>query len=172
MDWFLLIIRIVLYIIPMYLANSSAMVFGGKTPLDLNKNFVDGKPVFGKGKTFKGTFIGIATGTAAASIIFFALPDVVLSLKVNYIALGFLLALGAIVGDIVASFFKRRNNIPQGTEVLFLDQLDFVIGGMIFGSLVYVPDFYEVIVISVSTLIIHKITNFIAYKIRLKKVPW
>ena len=69
-------------------------------------------------------------------------------------------------------FFKRRNKINQGEEVLFLDQLDFVIGGMIFGSLIYAPEFYEIIFVGAITLIVHKASNFIAYKIKLKKVPW
>ena len=65
MDW----IVIALSIIPLYLANATAMLFGGKTPLDLNKQFLDSRPIFGKGKTFKGTFIGIFIGCLSAFLI-------------------------------------------------------------------------------------------------------
>ncbi|AJF60411.1 MAG: hypothetical protein QT03_C0001G0925 [archaeon GW2011_AR10] len=166
------IIKILLYIAPMYLANSTAMLFGGKKPLDLNKKFFDGKPILGKGKTFRGTAIGVLIGSATALAVSVLFEQQTLLLSENYLALGVLLSAGAIAGDIIASFFKRRNSIPQGTQVLFLDQLDFVFGGMIAGSIYYVPDFFEIIVISVLTLIIHKLSNFFAFKAKLKNVPW
>ncbi len=172
MDLAIFLIRIILYIAPLYLANSSAMIFGGSLPIDLNKRFIDGKPIFGRGKTFRGAFVGILIGGITALIISLLFPFYTEKITSGYLLLGFLLASGAIIGDIAGSFFKRRNNIPQGTEVLFLDQLDFVFGSMILGSFVYVPSFYEVVIICVTTLIIHKLTNYIAFKIKLKKVPW
>ncbi|MCR4335306.1 MAG: CDP-2,3-bis-(O-geranylgeranyl)-sn-glycerol synthase [archaeon] len=167
-----LIIKLIIYLAPMYFANSSAMLFGGKTPIDFGKNFLDGKRLFGDGKTFKGLFFGTLIGTIISAIILTFLPELTLLLTPNYLLLGFLLSGGALIGDIAGSFFKRRNEIKQGGEVLFLDQLDFVIGGMIIGSLVYVPTFYEIIYAIIITLIVHRASNFVAYKIKLKKVPW
>ncbi len=166
------IIKMIIYLGPMYFANSSAMFFGGKTPLDFGKKFSDGRRIFGKGKTFKGSFFGIAFGTLIGVLIFLVAPAYTLMLSKEYILLVLFITSGAIVGDIVASFFKRRHEIDSGEEVLFLDQLDFVIGGMLFGSILYVPDFYEVVFICVTTLIVHKVSNYVAYKIKLKKVPW
>ena len=167
-----MVLKLLLYIAPMYFANSSAMVLGGKTPIDFGKNFIDGKRLLGNGKTFKGTFLGIAIGTITGVIIYYFFPAATMTLSNEYVFLAFLLSTGAIVGDIVASFFKRRNDIKSGQEVLLLDQLDFVIGGMIFSSLLYVPGFYEILFVSIITLIVHKISNYVAFKIKLKKVPW
>ena len=36
------VIKLLIYLAPMYFANSSAMLFGGKTPLDFGKKFSDG----------------------------------------------------------------------------------------------------------------------------------
>ena len=166
-----IILKLLLYLAPMYFANSSAMLLGGKTPIDFGKTFFDGKPILGKGKTFRGLFFGIAMGTLVSFILTLVFPTET-TLFGNYLFLGFLLSSGALIGDLIASFFKRRNKINQGEEVLFLDQLDFVIGGMIFGSFIYTPDFYEIIFVGLITLIVHKASNFIAYKIKLKKVPW
>lgn len=166
------IIKLLLYIAPLYFANSSAMLSGGKTPLDLDRNFADGRPVFGRGKTFKGTLFGIAVGTGVSAILVITMPEVTGMLSKDYLLLGFLLSAGAIFGDIAASFFKRRSNITQGTQVFVVDQLDFVVGGMIFGSVLYVPQFYEMIIICIATLIIHRASNFVAFKIKLKGVPW
>ena len=44
----------------------------------------------------------------------------------NYVLLGFLVSVGAIVGDIAKSFAKRRMNFDSGAEVFGLDQLDFL----------------------------------------------
>ncbi|HZX34501.1 MAG TPA: CDP-2,3-bis-(O-geranylgeranyl)-sn-glycerol synthase [archaeon] len=166
------IMKLILYLAPMYFANSSAMLFGGKTPVDFGKKFFDGKPVFGKGKTFRGSFAGIAAGTIVAAAITQFFPEQAGLLGKDYIMLGFALSLGAIIGDMAASFFKRRNNIEPGKQVLFLDQLDFVMGGMIFGSAFYVPDFYEIIFVGVLTLAVHKASNYAAFRLKLKKVPW
>jgi CDP-2,3-bis-(O-geranylgeranyl)-sn-glycerol synthase len=166
------IIHILLYIMPFYVANSSAMILGGKTPLDLKKKFKDGNRILGDGKTFKGCFFGLLMGTITAIIINFAFNELTLELTSNYILLGFLISFGALLGDITASFFKRRNRISQGTEVLLLDQLDFVFGALILGSFFYIPNFYEILIICILTLFVHKTSNWIAFKFKLKKVPW
>ncbi|MFH1257269.1 MAG: CDP-2,3-bis-(O-geranylgeranyl)-sn-glycerol synthase [Candidatus Diapherotrites archaeon] len=163
---------IALYIAPMYIANSSAMIFGGRTPLDLNRKWVDGKPIFGSGKTFKGTAIGVISGTIVAFLINAAIPEITSLLTPEYVVLGFLLSFGAVAGDIVASFFKRRNNIKQGTPVLFLDQLDFVFGAAVFAGVIYLPSLYEFLIIGIATMVVHRVSNFVAFKLRIKKVPW
>ncbi len=165
-------LRIALYLAPMYFANSSAMLLGGKTPLDLGSRFLDGKPFLGKGKTFKGTILGIAAGTIASATIFFLFSEATLLLTANYLLLGFLLSVGAIAGDMIASFFKRRVGVQQGMEVLFLDQLDFVAGGAVLGSIVYIPSAGELLVAAIITLAAHKFSNYVAFKAKLKKVPW
>ncbi len=166
------VIAVALYVVPLYLANSCAMLFGGGMPLDLNRKWRDGRPVLGKGKTIRGGIAGIAAGSAGAVAIWAALPWIAGAYFSNYVLLGFLLSAGAIAGDATASFFKRRNNIPQGESVLFLDQLDCVMGGFVLGSVVHVPSFYEIIFICVITLVAHRIANWIAYAARIKKVPW
>lgn len=166
------ILKLVVLLLPMYVANSTAMLFGGKYPIDFNKRFFDGRAIFGPGKTFQGAIAGILLGTATSGVISVVFPQYAALLSPNYLFLGFLLSIGAIIGDLVASFFKRRSNIAPGTPVLFLDQLDFVVGGLVFGSIFFVPDFFELIIVCIVTLVSHKVSNFIAFKFKLKKVPW
>jgi CDP-2,3-bis-(O-geranylgeranyl)-sn-glycerol synthase len=166
------LIHILLYIMPFYIANSSAMILGGKTPLDLGKKFSDGTRILGDGKTFKGCFFGLLMGTITAVIINFVFNEFTAELTSNYILLGLTVSFGALLGDITASFFKRRSRIERGTEVLLLDQLDFVFGALILGSFFYVPNFYEILIICILTLFVHKTSNWIAFKFKLKNVPW
>jgi CDP-2,3-bis-(O-geranylgeranyl)-sn-glycerol synthase len=169
---FLQATKILLYIIPLYVANSTALILAGKTRIDLNTKWIDGKELLGKGKTIKGTLFGITTGTITAITINTLFPQTTTTFYENYILLGLLLSTGAILGDMTASFIKRRSGIKQGAPVFLLDQLDFVIGGIITASIIHTPTIPEIIIICTITIITHKTSNWIAYKTHLKKVPW
>ncbi len=166
------LLRIILYITPLYVANSSAMLLGGKTPLDFGNNFFDKKELFGKGKTWKGTVFGTLAGTIVAFLINLFVPEQTAMLASNYVLLGFLLSVGAIAGDIAGSFVKRRLSIGRGTPILLLDQLDFIAGGLLFGAAIAIPTLKEIVFIVALTLIAHRISNYIAFKVKIKKVPW
>ncbi|MBU2477191.1 CDP-2,3-bis-(O-geranylgeranyl)-sn-glycerol synthase [Candidatus Micrarchaeota archaeon] len=163
--------EMVLILIPLYIANSTAMFLGGKTRLDFSLNFPDNKPLLGEGKTIKGTFLGMLAGMLAVYLINYYFQGKVPIIE-NYFEYGILLAVGAILGDLIGSFIKRRMDIERGKPVLLLDQLDFVIFGVFLGSLIYSISAELFIVICVVTLIAHKLSNWIAFKIKLKKVPW
>ncbi len=165
------LIEIILILIPLYIANSSAMFLGGKTPIDFNQSFVDKKPFLGKGKTVKGTFLGILAGIIAVFLVDFYFQGKTPIIE-NYFLYGSLLSAGAIAGDLIGSFIKRRFNIERGKPVLLLDQLDFVVIGMLIGSLIHLVSIELFLLICVITLIAHRISNFIAFKFKLKKVPW
>jgi len=169
-------LRIALFIIPLYVANASAMIFGmllkSKTPLDFGINFIDKQPLLGKGKTWKGTFSGIILGTITAVAIFLLFPESTKYVAENYALAGFLIVLGAIAGDLLGSFIKRRLLIKSGAPTPILDQLDFVAGGYLFLSFLYLPSAEEFVFVCVFTVITHILTNYIAFKLGLKKVPW
>lgn len=158
--------------LPLYVANASAVVSGGKTPLDFNRTYSDGKPWFGNGKTWKGTFIGIGSGTlmGVSAHIFF--PEFTIQLSENYVLYAFLLSAGAIVGDIAGSFIKRRMNMKRGQPAHVLDQLDFVVGGILFSFLISKPDWSGLILLIMVTPFMHMAFNRLAFSLGLKKVPW
>jgi CDP-2,3-bis-(O-geranylgeranyl)-sn-glycerol synthase len=161
---------ILLYAIPLYVANSIPVVIHGKTPLDLNIK-LGGKPLFGKGKTIIGTLAGITSGTLIAAILAL-LSTHILNLIPNYIELAFYLSLGAILGDLVKSFFKRRFGIKSGEKWDLADQLDFILGGLLLACITRIPEYWVVIVLLIATFFIHRFTNWLAYIWKLKKVPW
>lgn len=165
-------VQIILFLLPLYFANSSAVLFGGKTPLDLNAKARDGRRLLGRGKTFKGTAGGIFIGSLAAVIITNLAPEQTALVFENYVLFGFIVSIGAMAGDIIASFLKRRANIESGKQVFLLDQLDFLIGGIIFGSIFFVPTVWQLIVMIAITLLAHRFFNWIAFKTQLKEVPW
>ena len=68
------ILSALIYIFPAYAANASAVVLGYGDPIDANKKFLDGKPILGKGKTWRGLFAGTCVGTLTGIILFSLFP--------------------------------------------------------------------------------------------------
>lgn len=81
------------------------------TPLDRGHLLPDGQPVFGTGKTLRGIVVSILCTTVIAS--FLAMDAV----------LGAALAAGAMAGDLLASFCKRRLRLPAHARAFGLDQI-------------------------------------------------
>jgi len=86
--------------------------------------------------------------------------------------LGFALSLGALSGDLLHSFIKRRLAISPGAPLPVADQLDFAVGALLFSVGVYPPPLLHAAIILIATPPIHLLTNFLAYLIGAKKTPW
>ena len=80
-------------------------------PLDLNRKFVDGKPLFGSSKTIRGVLIAIVV-TAAGALL--------LGLQFE---IGLLAGASAMAGDLFSSFVKRRLGLPPSSKATCLDQI-------------------------------------------------
>ncbi len=175
------VIRTVWLLLPAYTPNNFAVVFGGGTPLDFGKNFIDGKRILGDGKTIRGFVAGVLGGILVAHLqllIERAFGFQIYS-KLQYdqfLQLVFLLAFGAMVGDALGSFIKRRFGVERGRCFPVLDQLTFLLVAYAFASL---SDAFrtlfttDVILIGiVITPILHLAVNVVAYALKLKEVPW
>ena len=164
MDIATLIIEALQFIFPAYCANAVPVLAGGGKPMDFGKNFFDGKPIFGENKTFRGFFFGLAVGVAVGLIE---------SLVFNYpILFSVLSPLGALFGDLAAAFLKRRLGIAPGGLLPIIDQIDFVVGAILFSLPLAMIDWELAVTVIIITPPIHLLTNFLAYKFKLKKNPW
>ncbi|WP_048147929.1 CDP-2,3-bis-(O-geranylgeranyl)-sn-glycerol synthase [Palaeococcus ferrophilus] len=159
------------YILPAYFANSSPVVFKGKTPIDFGRNFVDGKRLLGDGKTWRGFFGGLTVGVLVSLIQYHALPSYYGSLNAA-LRLGFALSLGALLGDIIGSFVKRRANFPRGYPAIGLDQWGFLITALILAYPVRTLETGQVLFLLAVTPFIHWGANVLAYTLGWKSVPW
>ncbi len=155
------------FILPAYVANATPVVLGGGRPIDAGKKFIDGRPIFGAGKTVQGFIAGLAAGTFVG--LFQGIAAGTLS---HYLALGFLLALGALLGDLLGSFIKRRLGIKRGGAAPGLDQLSFVVVALLAASPLALPSWEIILTIIIITLPIHLATNFCGYKLGLKSKPY
>jgi len=153
------------FILPIYVANASPVLFGGGAPLDLGMKFLDGRPILGPHKTFKGFIAGLALGWTTAAVLSALLGW-------EWLRVGFLASAGSQVGDLMGAFIKRRIGLKAGAPAPLLDQLDFVVGAAL---LVHPFWRLSIATVSISLLItppIHLATNWIANKLDLKEVPW
>jgi CDP-2,3-bis-(O-geranylgeranyl)-sn-glycerol synthase len=165
--------------LPAYIPNPVAALFGGGTPIDLGKNFSDGKRIFGDGKTYRGLVTGILAGILTGLVLIwlcgmFPLAD----LPVHTLLSVTLLATGALFGDLVKSFFKRRFGKERGTKWPVADQYDLVAGAFVL-LLIFDPAWLFAtvtlpvfLVILILTPILHRATNIVGYIFRVKEVPW
>jgi CDP-2,3-bis-(O-geranylgeranyl)-sn-glycerol synthase len=85
---------------------------------------------------------------------------------------------GAMLGDILASFLKRRSGRERGAAFPGLDQLDFVVTALALVWLAAPAWSAETFstgvlaIILVVTPVLHLATNAIAYVLGLKNEPW
>lgn len=80
-------------------------------PLDGGRRFVDGRPLLGSSKTFRGVLAAVVLCVLVAP-----------ALRVP-MAAAVVLALAAMAGDAISSFVKRRLAIPPSGQAFGLDQL-------------------------------------------------
>jgi len=155
------------FILPAYFANATPVVLGGGPPLDGGRNFTDGRRIFGDGKTIRGFVAGLIAGTIIG-----LLQGIYKNSISHYLALGSLLALGALLGDLLGSFIKRRLEIERGGAAPGLDQLGFVVIALLLASPVALPSWQVIVTLLIITPPIHLATNFIGQKLKLKARPY
>jgi len=163
------------FILPAYVANGGACGIHGKRPLDFGKIAWDGKRLVGDGVTWGGFMSGTTLAIITCLIQFYVAKDrFPLSDATAFDAalLGFLLGFGALFGDMVESFFKRRLGIKRGTPLPLLDQWDFLIGALVFSSLIVQIPSKDIVILFIITPAIHFGTNFLSNRAGLKDVPW
>ena len=166
------------FILPAGLANIAASLSRflpvPSTPIDGNRLWRQ-KPIFGAHKTWRGLICGALIGQAVYTVqIYLYRFDFFRSISMldytkHLFILGLLLGLGALVGDLVKSFFKRRANIPPGHTWLPFDQVDYTIGAIIFGSCIFFPGWPKSIFIVVFGFVLHILFNFCAFVLGLQK---
>jgi len=167
--------------LPAYVPNNVAVLVGGGPPIDGGRTW-GGRRVLGDGKTWRGTAGGWLGGALLALGLNRAVPVVGTALGVDLPTFppGAVLALplGAMLGDVGASFLKRRTGRTRGAPFPGVDQLDFVVGALLL-ALLAAPDWFMatftlpvLVTVFLLTPILHVGTNAVAYVLGLKDEPW
>lgn len=168
--------------------------------IDKGRTWRDGRPLLGPGKTWRGVVAACLAGILVAAL---QSRVRVAGFDVNDfgatepggaavpVLLGLALGFGAVAGDAIKSFFKRRTGRSGGAPWFPFDQLDFVVGGLLLAWLAslllewsgatrerwweheFLGDRWPVLVVLlVATPLLHYVVNVIGYKLKFKQVPW
>ena len=181
---------IVLWIMmPAYLANTIAVITGGRFPIDQGKKLGDGNRILGDGKTWSGllggTIGGIIVGYLQLNFGNSIIDGIAGTNSETFwgdtpFLIFFLLAFGALFGDLTASFFKRRQNLNRGDKYPLLDMYDFIVmsllltfilGGGWLQTWIFDGN-VSLFTLLIATPILHRGVNIIGFKIGLKNEPW
>jgi CDP-2,3-bis-(O-geranylgeranyl)-sn-glycerol synthase len=173
-------LRVLYFFVPAYLANMAPVLVGKRlaflaVPLDFGAS-LRGARVFGDHKTWRGLVVGIASGAATFLLqkaLYEADSGRVLALF-DYGTLpaltGAWLGFGAILGDAVKSFFKRRVGIPPGKPWIGPDEVDFYLGATAVAAFL-VPLPLLPLLLSMPVVIAgHFVSNLVAWALGLKDV--
>ena len=162
---------------------SNALVFL-KKPMDFNKNFIDGKRIFGDHKTWKGFF-----GYIIFNIIFTLLWKYTKLEELNFfyinhqntlvynLLIGFLLGLFYALFELPNSFLKRRLDITPGKTIngkkkiffIILDQADSVFGVALVVWMFYPIGIWIYLLYILIGTVTHLLINMMLYFMHLRK---
>jgi len=167
------ILQSLYFFLPAYVANM--------TPVFLKKVHFLAIPIsekrLGKNKTWRG----VIGATLVGGIIFYLQKLLYLQgftsiALIDYadfsLALGFLLGAGAIVGDMIKSYYKRKAGIVPGKAWIPFDQLDFVIGALTLGFAIYVPPASVMLTLMLLSPLLHIATNHLGYWLGIRNVKF
>lgn len=183
MTVFLTFLAALYYALPMYIANMAPVLVSRiplfAVPLDFGHTWRS-KPILGSHKTWRGLIAGVLAGVLTSCLqgywlnqyAFWHQISLVDYNAIQPVYLGALLGFGAMAGDAVKSFFKRRFSIASGRPWVPFDQVDFVLGGLLLSALHGWPGLLPACIILVFTPVLHVTTNVVAYALGIKSVPW
>ncbi len=164
------------YFLPAFIANMTPVFVRRVKVLDVPVDFgvkLGKERLFGEHKTWRGLMFG-----AVAGMLTFLLqqqtpvPFALFDYQQMPWTLGLLLGLGALLGDLAKSFVKRRIHIKPGRSWVIFDQIDYIVGGLLFGSWAYVPAVDDTLFLLASGIVLTIIVNYLGTLLGLRKGTW
>ena len=166
--------------LPAYFANMAPVIVKKVNlfafPIDFSKT-INKKPVLGKNKTFRGLIFGVFFAIIIAYAQFWLYPigffkNISFIDYQNWLLFGFLMGSGALIGDMIKSYFKRRLNIEPGARFAPFDQTDFVFGALIFITPIFNLTLKIFITSLLLSFLLHIFVNHIAFYLKIRKEKW
>lgn len=147
-------------------ANGAPIVFrwlsGGRCgwPLDAGLRLADGHPLFGASKTLRGLIAALLCTTLLAWLIGWQ-P-----------LFGLLFAAMSMLGDLLASFIKRRLAIPASGMAPGLDQIPESLLPLLAVRGVLELSWLQIILIVLAFIVLDYLLSFVLYRLHIRKHPY
>lgn len=174
------------FMLPAFVANGAPLL-AARIPgierwnarMDFSKRF-HGRPLLGSHKTWRG----LVSGMVAATIVLWLQQLAVSSfgwtdaftggikyMELPTLLLGPLFGLGALGGDAVESFFKRRHGTKSGASWVPFDQIDYIIGAVLVSLPFMILTVRQYVLIFVIWFLMHLLGTYVGWRIGLKDRP-
>jgi hypothetical protein len=129
-------------------------------PVDNGALLGDGRPVFGTSKTLRGIAAALLATPVGAEI-----------LGMSYVV-GLLVGAGAMTGDLLSSFVKRRLAIPSGGMLLGVDQIPEALVPLLLVRGLTGLGWLDVAMLTAAFLIAELLLSWLLYQVDLRKTPY
>lgn len=137
------------------------------------------EPWFGRNKTWRGLVAGIVAATIVVGIQKHLFLDTTWAIDISWVdywsprawLLGPLLGGGALLGDAVESFFKRKRGVPAGHSWFPFDQIDYIIGALTLTAPFTHPSLALVGAIFAIYFGLHLLTVYVFYLCGIRERP-
>jgi CDP-2,3-bis-(O-geranylgeranyl)-sn-glycerol synthase len=165
------LLQVLYLMIPAYVANMAPPLLAKYSPWNAPMDFglsLDGVRVFGDHKTWAGFVVGVL----AALIVGTAMFHIYWPFEFSGIGWSLLVAIGALTGDSVKSFFKRRVGVSPGSLWIPFDQIDYTVGALALGSIILFPGWMNAFLVVFLGAFGHIAVNHIGYWLGVREVKW
>ena len=127
----------------------------------------------GSHKTVLGFTAGVLAGVVTAGIQsqLGGWTDAI-AVRETWLGLGLRFGIGAMAGDSIKSFFKRRAAVPSGERWVPFDQIDFIAGALVLVWPVADLSWLDVVTILLVSALGHILVNHIGYWLGVRPARW
>ncbi len=132
----------------------------GAWPLDGGMAFIDGRPLFGRSKTLRGVILSIVVTAVVAPIVGLS-PST-----------GATVAAGAMLGDLLSSFVKRRLGLAPSSRALGLDQVPESLLPLLFCRSALALSLIDMAVGVVAFFVCELVLSRILYRLHVRDRPY
>ena len=129
-------------------------------PLDGGLLLADGRPLFGASKTLRGLMVSLVFTTLLAWLLGWPAE------------LGLLFAAMAMLGDLLASFIKRRLGFPASGMAPGLDQIPESLLPLLAVRAALELSWSQIILLVVAFVILDYLLSFVLYRLHIRKHPY
>ena len=158
--------QLLLLFLPAFVANATPVVVK-QLPGLVNWSTPISESVFGINKTYRGVVCGIFAGALSGAIqSYFGVGQLFMTGTI----FGSWLGAGALTGDLVKSYFKRRLGFRPGSALPIFDGIDYMVGAIIFALPFYTPNIQGILFLLVFAPIVSLLANCFAYGLGWKSV--
>ncbi|MBL1293567.1 MAG: CDP-archaeol synthase [Thiotrichales bacterium] len=129
----------------------------GACPIDNGVTFIDRKPLLGESKTVRGLFAALIITSVVAPIV--GLP----------VAIGLTVAVGAMIGDLMSSFIKRRLGVAASGKAPGLDQIPESLIPLLFIQSQMNFGIYDIVLLLILFVVLEMVLSRIFFRWRIRR---